>query len=85
MAKSVIGVLFELDDKARTLPVLLDRMGEIKGQLGKVAGVLKKMDKGKFERQPDFYLATIHGWANKLISLGNELVVIQTEIAKHLQ
>lgn len=84
MAKRIIGCLMELDDKAKDLPAMLERMDEIKKQLQTLSGILKKMGDGRLTRNPSYWEATLNGWGKHTQLLANELTIIQTIIARHM-
>jgi hypothetical protein len=63
---------------------MLDRLKEIRDEMNRLSGVLQKLSPERLSRQPDYWLTTLQGWSKRLQTLGNELVIVQTEIAKHL-
>lgn len=84
MAKRIIGCLLELDDKAKDLPAMLERLNEIKTSMQTLAGILKKINDGRITRNPSYWEATLNGWGKHAQLLANELTIIQTVIAKHM-
>lgn len=64
--------------------MLLCRLSEIKNTLNRVSGIMKGITPEKMIRNGTYWQRTLDGWGDHLRSLGAELTLIQTELAKHL-
>jgi hypothetical protein len=84
MARRLTNCLHQLDEKARTVPIMLGRLDEIARLLRVAAGVMKGITKERMTRRPDYNEQVLAGWAVKLQTLANELIIAQSQLAKHM-
>lgn len=84
MAKVLTKCLFQMSEKERTVPVMLQRLSDIKSTLNRVSAIMKTITPERMARNGTYWHNTLDGWGDHLRQLGNELVLIQTELSKHI-
>lgn len=83
--RRVTKCVLELDETARTLPIVVDRLRAIRGRLNQFAGILAKIDETKMRTNPVYWSSVVKGWSDHIRILSAELAVIHNDLTAKIE